>query len=119
MKCVEAALKSSFRKEIAPKLSPQTFLDELSAFNVVQNNVATSCDDFFVDQLLDFSHEEELLLQEEEQQPQQQNHGSSSSVSVSPQQKNQNPQICNPSFNDNFGSLPPSELTVPVLKLKL
>ena len=58
MECVEEALKTSFRKELAMKLSPQAFMEELSSFNV--QNVA-SFDDFSVDDLLDFSHEEALV----------------------------------------------------------
>lgn len=106
MECVqETALKSSFRKE----LTPQTFVEELSVFNA-QN--ITSTDDFFVDDLLNFSHEEheeeeEALLEEQQPQPQQ-------------QKQNQNHEIHEPSFNDNhFGSLPTNELSVPVLYLPL
>lgn len=108
MECVqETALKSSFRKE----LTPQTFLEELSVFNA-QN--ITSTDDFFVDDLLNFSHEEheheeeEALLEEQQPQPQQQN-------------ENQSHQIHEPSFNDDnhFDSLPTNELSVPVLYLPL
>ncbi|KAK7360131.1 hypothetical protein VNO77_02109 [Canavalia gladiata] len=100
MECLEAALKSSFKKDMAVKLSPQTFLEELS-FNV--QNVA-SCDDFVVDDLLDFSNDQVLL----EEEPEQQNHDS---TSVSPQHESQ--EISNPSFNDHFASLSNSELTVP------
>ncbi|RDX76288.1 GATA transcription factor 5, partial [Mucuna pruriens] len=96
MECLEAALKSSVRKDTTLKLSPQTFLEELTALNV--QNVA-SCDDFFVDDLLDFS-----LLEKEE--PDQHNHDS---ACVSPQNKNQEIYNYNPSFNDHFTS----ELTVP------
>ncbi|XP_061339576.1 GATA transcription factor 5-like [Gastrolobium bilobum] len=100
MECVvQAALKSSFRKDMTMKFSPQTLLEELS-FNV------QSVDDFIVDDFFDFSHEQ--VLQEEE--PQQQNHDS---ASVSLQQENQHKthQICNSSFNN--GSFPTSELGVP------
>ncbi|KAK7376064.1 hypothetical protein VNO78_34916 [Psophocarpus tetragonolobus] len=95
MECLEAALKSSFRKDMALKLSPQ---EELSALTV--QNVA-SCDDFFVDDLLDFSS----LLENEE--PDQHN---LDSTSVSPLNKNQEIYNFNPSLdNDNFNG----ELTVP------
>ncbi|TKY55869.1 GATA transcription factor 5 [Spatholobus suberectus] len=96
MECLEAALKSSFRKDMALKRSPQTVLEELSSLNV-QN--AATCDDFFVDDLLDFS-----LLEKEE--PDQHNHDS---ASVSPQNKNQEIYNYNPALNDNFNS----ELAVP------
>ena len=63
MACVEAALKSSVRKELAVKSTPQAagFLDDLWA---VQNGT----DDFSVDELLDFSNEEDLVAAEEEEE---------------------------------------------------
>lgn len=113
MECVEAALKSSLRKDMALKLTPQALLEDLSAFNV-QN--ITSCEDFSVDDLLDFSHEEGILPQQQQQEPeQQQNH---TPVSVSPQHnntQNQSHEACYPLLNDHFGSLlPTTELSVPV-----
>ncbi|XP_020234059.1 GATA transcription factor 5 [Cajanus cajan] len=101
MECLEGALKSSLRKDTALKVSPQTLLEELAAPNV--QNVVASCDDFFVDDLLDFS-----LLEKEE--PDNHTHDS---TSVSPKRHNHeihnNNHNHNPSFNDHFNS----ELTVP------
>ncbi|QCE08175.1 Transcription factor [Vigna unguiculata] len=100
MECLEEVLKSSFRKEMALKLSPQAFPEDLNMQNV------TSCDDFFVDDLLDFS-----LLENEE--PDQHKH-SHHSTSVSPHNNNNHTMHnCKPSFNDNFNA----ELTLPVLVL--
>ncbi|KAJ4851095.1 hypothetical protein Tsubulata_016174 [Turnera subulata] len=59
MECVEAALKTSIRKEMSMKASPQVLCEDLW----VQNG--SSCDDFFVDELLDFSNEEGLGAGEE------------------------------------------------------
>ncbi|KAL2333761.1 hypothetical protein Fmac_014974 [Flemingia macrophylla] len=99
MECLEAALKSSFRKDTTLKLSPQTLLEELP--NV--QNVVASCDDFFVDDLLDFS-----LLEKEEP-----DNLNLDSPSVSPQNHTHD-QIhtnYNPSFNDHFNTS--AELTLP------
>ncbi|XP_055961068.1 GATA transcription factor 5-like [Mercurialis annua] len=78
MECVivEAALKTSFRKEMGFRNSPAAIFDDLRAPNNVQQNVASS-DDFIVDELLDFSNEDDeqdLVLQEDggKQQTQQQ-----------------------------------------------
>jgi len=99
MECLEAELKSSFRKDIALKLSPQAFPEDLTMQNVA------SCDDFFVDDLLDFS-----LLENEEPDQHKHNHHS---TSVSPNNNNHDIYNCSPSFNDNFDT----ELTLPVLPL--
>ena len=122
MECAEAALKTSFRKDMAMKFSPQAFIEELSAFNV-QNGAP--CDDFFVDELLDFSHVEQQEEEEEEKQQQgeeeqqggPQQHKEGDSASVSPYQTHE---ICNPvtthyNANDDFASVPTSDLSVPVL----
>lgn len=97
MECLEAVLKSSFRKDMSLKLSPQAFPEDLNMQNV------TACDDFFVDDLLDFS-----LLENEEPDQHKHNHHS---TSVSPHNSNHDSYNCNPSFNDNFNT----ELTLPVL----
>ncbi|RDY07716.1 GATA transcription factor 5 [Mucuna pruriens] len=97
MACVEAALKSNYRKEMAIKLSPQTFMEEFS----VQNG--TTCDDFFVDDLLDFSHVEE--------EPEQQQKEQEDTACVSLQQQNPSHEPC--TFKDEYGSVPTSELSVP------
>ncbi|TKY70448.1 GATA transcription factor 5 [Spatholobus suberectus] len=100
MECVvEAALKSNFRKEMAIKLSPQTFMEEFS----VQNG--TTCDDFSVDDLLDFSHVEEEP--EQQQQQKEQEH----TACVSFQQQNPSRESC--AFKYDYASVPTSELSVP------
>lgn len=110
MECVkaEAALKSSFNISTAVKLTPQNLLEDLSSFNV--QDIAP-IDDFFVDDFLNFSNEE----QEHEQdfpEEKQQNH--------TPQYTTQNQnQISHPILNNQFVSLPTTELTVPVLSLFL
>ncbi|XP_027361741.1 GATA transcription factor 5-like isoform X2 [Abrus precatorius] len=104
MECVEAALKTSFRKEMGVKLSPQSFIEELS----VQNEA--SCNEFFVDDLLDFSNVEE---EPEQQQQQQQKEQDSASVCVSLQQGNQSHEVCDSLKNDFASSVPTSDLSVP------
>lgn len=108
MECVETALKTSLRKDMTVKLNPQTFVDELSCLNA-QNG--TSCDDFFVDDLLDFSH----VIEEQQQQEEEKD----SSICVSLKQHNQNHEISNLnstsfSLKDDFCSLPTTDLNVPV-----
>nr|KYP66900.1 GATA transcription factor 14 [Cajanus cajan] len=85
---MEAALKTNFRKE----QTPQNFVEEFSAPN------ATSSDDFYVDDLLDFSHVQE---EPEQQDPaflslQQQNHARQPST-----------------FEPDYVSVPATELSVP------
>lgn len=55
MECVEAALKTSFRKEMGVKPSPQAAFDDLSDVNV--QNV-----DFSVDDLLNFSDDDGFVV---------------------------------------------------------
>lgn len=111
MECMEAALKTSLRKDMTMKLSPQTLMEDFNVQNV------TPCDDFlFVDDLLDFSHVEQ---QDEEEEPEQQQQKGGSAC-VSPHQSHE---ICNPDnvfcVKDGFSSLPTSELSVPVPFLNL
>ncbi|CAN1122127.1 GATA transcription factor 5, partial [Linum perenne] len=101
MACVEAALKSSVRKELAVKSTPQapSFLDDLWT---VQNG--TCSDDFSVDELLDFSNEEDLVAAEEEAQildlpP---------TASISPKGEE-----TEPLHAVDFGPVPTGELAVP------
>lgn len=109
MECVkaEAALKSSFNINTTVKLSPQTLLEDLSSFNV--QDIAP-IDDFFVDDFLNFSNEEQEHEHEHEQdflEEKQQNH--------TPQYTTQNQnQISHSILNNQFASLPTTELTVPV-----
>jgi hypothetical protein len=108
MECVETALKTSLRKDMIP----QTFVDELTGLNA-QNG--TTSDDFFVDDLLDFSHvEEQQQLQDEEQQQQKQD-----SVFVSQKQTHEISNLNNSfSLKSDYASLPTSDLNVPVQKKK-
>ncbi|MED6123440.1 Transcription factor GATA-6 [Stylosanthes scabra] len=104
MECmVEGALKTSFRKEMKYSTSPQRFfMEELS----LQNGAPS--DDFFVDQLLDFSHVDQQGEEEEEQEEEQQKKqgggpGERGCESVSPQQQVEEP----------FPALPTTDLNLP------
>lgn len=104
MECLEAALKSSFRKDMA--LKQTLFLEEFSSASNVQNVVASS-DDLFVDDLLNFSLlENNTNNNNNNEEPDQQlnNHDSTTP------QNNQENYNYNPSFNDNNFN---TELTVP------
>lgn len=68
MECVEAALKTSIRKEMAVKASPQAVFDDLWALNG-QSGVQ-NCEDFSVDDLLDFSNDDGFVEQEDDEAPQ-------------------------------------------------
>ncbi|KAH6808253.1 hypothetical protein C2S51_029361 [Perilla frutescens var. frutescens] len=112
MECVQGAFINSFGPEM---LKTAAFADDLLVVNGGSHGV--SGDDLFVDELLDFSNDFE---QEEEQQPQQQ---------LEEQEKEQDrktecsvlheklsppaPENSAVSANDDFGSLPESELSVP------
>ncbi|WJX61047.1 Transcription factor GATA-6, variant 2 [Trifolium repens] len=107
MECVETALKTSLRKDMIP----QTFVDELTGLNA-QNG--TTSDDFFVDDLLDFSHVEEQQQQQDEEQQQQQQ----DSVFVSQKQTHEISNLNNSNSNsfslkNDYVSLPTSDLNVP------
>ncbi|KAL4644278.1 hypothetical protein ACB092_02G153200 [Castanea dentata] len=111
MECVEAALKTSFRKEMALKPTPQVASEELWAVKE-QNGVA--CDDFFVDELLDLSNEDGFVKEEQEEEEK-----DKSFVSVSSQQ-DENSNTKTTAFTaskDEFGSVPTSELGVPADEL--
>ncbi|KAG5099898.1 hypothetical protein JHK82_044950 [Glycine max] len=99
MECLEAALKTSFWKDMALK---QTLLLEefSSAFNV--QNVVASSDDFFLDDLLNLS-----LLENNNEEPDQQHKNHDSTP-----QNNQENYNYNLSFNDNSFN---TELTIPAL----
>jgi hypothetical protein len=114
MECVEGALKTSFRKEVGVKFSPQVF-DDFWAVNVPNG---MSSDDFSVEKLLDFSNENDFIEEEEEEGGDKEK-PCVFSVSVSPKQealeedKNSD---SSPGFavKDDFFSVPTSELCVPV-----
>ncbi|KAK9948487.1 hypothetical protein M0R45_004060 [Rubus argutus] len=61
MECVEAALKTSIRKEMAVKASPQAVFEDLWGLNG-QSGVQ-NCEDFSVDDLLDFSNDDGFVEQ--------------------------------------------------------
>ncbi|KAJ8771130.1 hypothetical protein K2173_023455 [Erythroxylum novogranatense] len=107
MECVEAALKTSIRTELTMKSSPQAFLEDIWAVNV---HNGASCDDFFVDELLDFPNEEGFTEEEEEEK--------TFPVSVSPKQESPRNEK-NGDHSTNFSAkeeslpVPASELGVP------
>lgn len=68
MECVEAALKTSIRKEMAVKATPQAVFEDLWALNG-QSGVQNS-EDFSVDDLLDFSNDDGFVEQEDDEAPQ-------------------------------------------------
>ncbi|KAF7809687.1 GATA transcription factor 5 [Senna tora] len=104
----QTAFKASFTKDTTFNFNPHAFLDELSTLNL-QN--ATPSDDFFVEELLDFSHHQQ---EQEEEEDEPKNKNDSVSVSLSPQQTTQSRHFCNLpstfSLKDDFVS---TELTVP------
>ncbi|CAK8539967.1 unnamed protein product [Lathyrus sativus] len=99
MECVETALKTSLRKDMVP----QTIVDEVTGLNGPNG---TTSDEFFVDDLLDFSHvEEEEQNEDEEQQDY---------VCVTLKQSNEISNLDNTfSLQQDYGSLPTSDLNVP------
>lgn len=110
MEYVEAAaLKTSFRKEMTVKSTPQWVSEDLSP-GYAQNGVG--CDDFFVDELLDLSNEDGFVKEE----PTEEEEEDKGFISVSHQQDHQNSNT-NITFSakDEFGS----ELSVPVLPFLL
>ncbi|GAV75912.1 GATA domain-containing protein [Cephalotus follicularis] len=107
MECVEAALKTSFKKEmVAMKSSPQSFFEDIFAVNA--QNGGVSGDDFFVDDLLDFSNEDGFVEEEEDDKDRHHQH---------PQEQQQEDHDSNQSTNfsakEEFESIPTSELVVP------
>lgn len=118
MERVEAALKTSFRKEMLLKTSPQVVLDDLWVVNG-QNVVA--CDDFFVDDLLDLSNEDGFV---DDQEPEEdEDKGCASVFNLKQHQdqdlENSNSKLSTTNFSpkEDFGSVPTSELSVPVFSL--
>ncbi|KAH0971149.1 hypothetical protein GBA52_023305 [Prunus armeniaca] len=109
MECVEAALKTSIRKEMAVKASPQAVFDDLLWGGVNgQNGVA--CDDFSVDDLLDFSNEDGFVETEAEEDDKDKVKGF---ASVSPPKQPQDPENSDLSDKNELGPEPTSELSVP------
>lgn len=101
MDCVKGALKTSFIPEIVVKQTHQSFSDDLLT------PTALTGDDFFVDELLDFSKattEEDTFVEEEEK-----GNNKLSYLSISVPQKTD----YSSHTTSNF-SVPQSELCVPV-----
>ncbi|KAE8694018.1 Leucine-rich repeat receptor-like protein kinase family protein [Hibiscus syriacus] len=111
MECVEAALKTSFRKEMAMKSSPQAFLEDILVVNNGQNGV--SCDDFSVDDLFDFSNEEGFLEQQHEAEEEGKQVPVSSSSSYKRQKLSQEQHFADETTNFDYSSLSTDELAVP------
>jgi len=108
MECVEAALKHSFRKDLAVKSFPQAVSDDSWAVNG-QNGAA--CDDFFVDELLDLSNEDGFVKEEEEEEEEKEEDKGLGSVSAQQDHENSNiKKSVTFSAKDEFGSV----LSVPV-----
>lgn len=117
MEYVEGA--SSLSKEtVAMATSQEVGLDDLLSLNV-QNGV--SSDDFFVDDLLNFSNEDAFVDQDEPEEEEE--HKGFAFVSLSQLHNQTEPKLetSNPSTSlspkDEFGPAPSTELTVPVLSL--
>ncbi|GMI97991.1 GATA transcription factor 5 [Hibiscus trionum] len=109
MECVEAALKTSFRKEMGVKSSPQAFLEDVLVVNNGQNGV--SGDDFSVDDLFDFTNGEGFLeQQEEEEEEEEEEEGKEVPVSSSCSNKRQ---FYDGTTNFDYGCLSAGELAVP------
>lgn len=116
---MEAALKTSLMKEILVKTSPQAISDDLWVVNG-QNVVA--CDDFFVDDLLDLSNEDGLADDNEPEEEEDKACPSVPTLKLQDQDQdlqnlNFKPSTSNFSPKEDFGTLPTSELGVPVFSL--
>ncbi|XP_022775384.1 GATA transcription factor 5-like [Durio zibethinus] len=105
MECVEAALKTSFRKEMALKSSPKAFLEDIWVVNG-QNGV--SCDDFSVDDLFDFTNEEGFLEQQHEDEEE-----APASSSPKRQKLSQEEHFSNETTSFDYSSLSTNEFAVP------
>ncbi|GMI67856.1 GATA transcription factor 5 [Hibiscus trionum] len=107
MECVEAALKTSFRKEMGVKSSPQAFLEDVLVVNNGQNGVAG--DDFSVDGLFDFTNGEGFLEQQEEEEEEDE----WKEVPVSSSSCSNKRQFYDEATDFNYGCLSAGELAVP------
>lgn len=106
----QAALKSSIRKEMAFKTTPPVYEDFLS-LTTAHNGFPA--DDFSVDDLLDLSNDDVFADEETDLKAQQE------MVPVSSEEPNDDGDAFRRSNDfsgcDDFGSLPTSELSVPVI----
>ncbi|KAL8034061.1 hypothetical protein ABFX02_12G002600 [Erythranthe guttata] len=113
MECVQGALVGGFEPETVFK-STAAFMEDFLGSNGVPN--AVSGDDLFVDELLDFSNdfseEEEIEEDEKPLQPEEFEHHKNKFCSVS-QQMQTPPEKSGLSANDDFDSLPETELPLP------
>lgn len=111
MERVEAALKSSIRKEMALKTTTPVY-DEFLAFNTAQNGF--SADDFSVDDLLDLSNDDVFADEEAEQEMVRVSSEEPHDVDGDAPRRSNDFSGC-----DDFGSLPTSELSVPVINSQI
>ncbi|XWS33821.1 hypothetical protein CRYUN_Cryun22dG0115800 [Craigia yunnanensis] len=110
MECVEAALKTSFRKEMGFKSSPQAFFEE--DIWVVNGQNGVSCDDFSVDDLFDFTNEEGFLEQQHKEEEEEEEEEAPVSSSPKRQRLNQEDHFSNDATNFDYSSLSNNELAV-------
>lgn len=105
----QTALKSSIRKEMAFKTTPPVY-EEFLAVTTAPNGF--SADDFSVDDLLDLSNDDVFADEDTDPKAQQ------DMVRVSSEEPNDDGDALRRSSDlsgcDDFGSLPTSELSVPV-----
>lgn len=115
MKCIETALKPSFRMEIATKPStPQGVLDFDDTCDMfdVQNGV--SCDDHFVDEFLDLSNEDGFVENQKEEEVEEQEERKLMPLCSEDVQRDD---ISCVTSKDDFGSLSNGEISLPVTKI--
>lgn len=110
-KMEQAALKSSVRKEMALKTTSPVY-EEFLAVTTAQNGF--SVDDFSVDDLLDLSNDDVFADEETDLKAQHE------MVRVSSEEPNDDGDALRRSSDfsgcDDFGSLPTSELSLPVIR---
>ncbi|KAL7131419.1 hypothetical protein ABFS83_12G001800 [Erythranthe nasuta] len=116
MECVQGALVGGFEPETVFKSA--AFMEDFLGSNAVPN--AVSGDDLFVDELLDFSNDfsEEEEIEEDDkplqlEQPEELEQDKNKFCSVS-QEMQTAPEKSGLSANDDFDSLPETELPLPV-----
>lgn len=113
MGCVEAALKKSFRREMAAGPSVP---DETVWPAATDSLNASSSDDFLVDELLDFSNDEGLVQAQEgegeKRNPKEGEGGAEAAKLVSSASCSAEERLS--ARKDVYGPLPASELSVPV-----
>ncbi|XP_050375508.1 GATA transcription factor 5-like isoform X2 [Argentina anserina] len=108
MECVAAALKTSIRTEMAVK---EAALDDSLGLNAANGGVQ-NCEDFSVDDLLDFSNDDGFVEQEEEQEDDKGSVLPKKETTVEEEKENSTPSSCVSEKNE-LGPEPTSELSVP------